>query len=168
MMNPVPADRYLAWLEQSWHSMIAISHNFYFAWLKTAREFAPNATEDELATRFYQIVGEDTARLYREKLGLDGTDPAKIAKAFARSSEIMGEEARVETDGAVAYLVHTQCPWLADQQAAGVESDCQAGCDAWFVTAARALSPALHVETEEAMPKGASTCRRRIWVEQID
>lgn len=164
MSEPTTEER-VKLLERNLRAMIQICHGFYFAWRQAATEIAGTDKTEQLVRRFYEIVGEDTARLY-EEAGL-GSTPYLVAKALERSSLIMGETARAERgeNEREARLVHTVCPWKESHDKRGLLHECNTGCDQWFLTTMQGLSPNLRVETLSSLARGDSTCTRRIWKE---
>lgn len=155
-------------LERRWKSLVRVCHDFYFAWRKVLLDYLGADRGPEATRRFYDLVGRNTARAFREQLNLDGSDVEAVARAMARSSLIMGEEVQVCRRDDDILLIHTSCPWLEAYRRAGAEDGCLVGCDQWFHTTLAALSPALRFHTEESMVKGHGRCVRRIWREDPD
>jgi hypothetical protein len=149
-------------IERNWRSSVAISHGFYYAWLRTVRELYPAADPVELSVRFYEHVAEQTARLYKDKLGLKGDDALALAKAFARSSEVMLERVVAEGSSDSATITHIECPWWPEHSRATGGYSCQPGCDAWFKATASLLSKDAKIETLASKPSGDDVCKRRI------
>ncbi len=153
-------------IERNWRASVAISHGFYYAWLQTIRELYPQVDPVEITVQFYQRVAEQTARLYREKAGLRSDDALALARAFARSSEVMLERVEVEGSPEVATITHLECPWWPEHSKLTGGYSCQPGCDAWFRTTAALVSKDLRVETLASKPAGDDVCRRRISLSQ--
>lgn len=149
-------------IERNWRSSVAISHGFYYAWLQTVRELYPAVDVAELTARFYEKVAEQTASLYRDKLHLKGDDALALARAFARSSEVMLEKVDVQGTAEVATITHLECPWWPEHSRATGGYSCQPGCDAWFKTTAALVSDAFRVQTLASKPAGDDVCKRRI------
>ncbi len=147
-------------LEKDWRSMIFIAHDFFHRWRQVVEERYGAEEGAELVNLFWQAVGGGTGESYLQR-GRDVTDLAQVVKAMARASEVMGETVRVVRDGEEYLLVHDACPWIDSFRDYGAPGLCQAGCDRWFSTAAKTISPALEVRTESCLAAGESSCTRR-------
>lgn len=152
--------KHLARAERDWRSMQRICHDFFHGWRRTVTDrFGPDVAK-ELETSFYGHIGEGTARTYLERGGTPD-DLGKLVKSLVRASEVMGEAAHLLTENDDVLLVHTACPWMDSFRATGAPNQCQASCDHWFQTTAKAISPRIKVLTESALPAGDASCTRR-------
>jgi hypothetical protein len=153
---------------KDWKTMILISHDFYHQWRKAVEEKFGKDEADQLAVRFWELVGENTAASYLNKGKIDRDNLAQIVQGVARSSEIMGEVCEVKEDGNDILLIHTECPWIKSHEVNGVPGECQAGCDRWFQTAAKIVNPRFTVKTESCLANGESSCLRRFSVSSVN
>ncbi|MCL5958842.1 MAG: L-2-amino-thiazoline-4-carboxylic acid hydrolase [Chloroflexi bacterium] len=125
----------------------------------------PGAVE-KFIRRFWELTGEDTARMYIELGKLQPEDLSGLVRSVARSSEIMGEDAEARVEGDRAYLIHHHCPWPENYRRFSLPETCQGGCDTWFQTIAARLSPRIRVKTTKAIPAGDDACVREFWIEE--
>lgn len=147
-------------MERDWRSMIFISHDFFHRWRMVLQErFGAEETAD-LVNRFWESVGEGTAKSYLQR-GRDPGDLELIVNSFVKASLVMGESARSATDGNDVLLIHEACPWTASFQEYGASGQCQAGCDKWFEKALTDISGDFLVRTDSCLANGDSTCTRR-------
>lgn len=149
-------------LEREWKTMILIAHDFFHSWRQAVFEKYGEQAMDELTLRFWELVGKNTAAQYA-KAGIDGNDMGRLALAAARSSEIMGETVRTESDGEVWLLLHDACPWIDSFRKAGLGGKCGPGCHRWFEATVEGLSPELAVETLACLADGDKQCVRRFY-----
>lgn len=146
--------------ERDWKSMIRITHDFFHGWRRAVEERYGAEAAKELELRFYETIGEGTGRMFLERGGQPG-DLERLVFSLTRASEVMGETASLQREGADVLLVHTACPWMDSFRATGAPNQCQASCDRWFQTTARTVSPKIRVITESALPAGDASCTRR-------
>lgn len=149
-------------LERDWKTMIMISHDFFHNWRQAVYEKYGEEAMEELTLRFWELVGGNTAAQYA-RAKIDGRDVERVARAAARSSEIMGETVRVEPDGDAWLLLHDDCPWIDSYRRAGFEGKCRPGCHRWFESAVKGLSPDLGVDTLACLADGDKQCVRRFY-----
>lgn len=149
-------------LERDWKTMILIAHDFFHSWRQVLyRQYGESVTE-ELTLGFWEQVGKKTAAQYaRGKI--DPQNVEQVARGAARSSEIMGETVSVRQDGEAWLLIHDACPWTDTYKKAGFEGKCRPGCDRWFESTVRALSPGLAVETLACLASGDNQCVRKFY-----
>jgi len=152
--------RQLARRTRDWQSMIRITHDFFHAWRRAVAAAHGERAAREAELDFWERIGAATGAAYLARAG-NPDDPAQLARAMLRASEVMGETAHVERDGDSTLLVHTACPWLDSYRAHGLPGQCGAGCDRWFQTAVRTVSPRMRVVTESRLPDGDASCTRR-------
>lgn len=147
-------------MERDWRSMIFISHDFFHRWRMLLEEkFGPGETAD-LVNRFWESVGEGTAKSYLQR-GKDPGDLEQIVGSFVKASLVMGESARLAKDGNDVLLIHEACPWMDSFRDYGAPGQCQAGCDKWFEKALTNISGDFLVHTDSCMAAGDSSCTRR-------
>lgn len=146
--------------ERDWQSMIRITHDFFHAWRKSVADKHGEAAAQAMELAFWERIGVGTGEMYLARGGTPDS-PEQIAFTMLRASEVMGETARMEKDGEAVLLVHTACPWLDSYRANGIANQCGLGCDHWFQTTARTISPRIRVVTESQLPAGGTTCTRR-------
>lgn len=146
-------------LERSWKAMIMIAHDFFHRWrLVVEKAYGPEAAR-QLTNQFWDDVGRGTAEAYLAK-DRTGNDLEAVVKAFARASEVMGEKVRVDVINGNPALIHEGCPWIDSFRNYGAEGQCQEGCDVWFETAVRSISPGFEVRTESCLANGQNSCVR--------
>ncbi len=158
-MTEVTSDA-LKKLERDWRSMIFISHDFFHRWRRVLEEKYGAEETVALVDRFWELVGEGTADSYLKR-GRDTEDLEQIVNAFVRASLVMGESAKSVKDGNDVLLIHDACPWIGSYKDYGAPGQCQAGCDTWFETALKKISPDFSVQTDSCLAAGDSTCTRR-------
>lgn len=152
-------------LEKDWRSMIFIAHDFFHRWRQVVEEKYGADEGAALVNRFWELVGIGTGEVYLKRG--KGTDSlAEIVKAMVRASLVMGESARMEQSGEDYLLIHDSCPWIDSFRDYGAPGQCQAGCDRWFETAVKIISPKISVKTESCLAAGQSTCTRRFSANQ--
>ncbi|WP_206809298.1 L-2-amino-thiazoline-4-carboxylic acid hydrolase [Paradesulfitobacterium ferrireducens] len=147
-------------LEKDWRSMIFIAHDFFHRWRQVVEEKYGKEEAEGLILRFWELVGQGTGESYLKR-GRDTENLEQVVKAMLRASEVMGEQARMEADGNDYLLIHDACPWIDSFKSYGAPGECQAGCDHWFGTAVKVVSPNLNVVTESCLAAGDSACVRR-------
>ncbi len=152
-------------VERKWRYMIPVAHQFYIYGRKAAEELLGPDGVNKFIERFWQTAGEDTAHMYLELGKLDPNDLIALARAVARSSEIMGEDAEAKKEGNRAYVIHHACPWPKSYEDNGLPESCQGGCDIWFQTIAAVISPRIRVKTTRSIPAGEGICVREFWQE---
>jgi len=144
---------------RNWRAMIRVGHDFYHCWRQALLEELGVEKTEELSLRFWQKVANVTAGAYARaasgEMDLEG-----LVRVMARSSEIMGEQVRVERHGEDVLLIHEACPWTASYRAYG-GGNCRPGCDCWFREVAAAVVPGCSVRTESSLPGGDRECVRR-------
>jgi hypothetical protein len=150
-------------MERDWQSMIRITHDFFHAWRKSVADSHGEPAAKDMEMRFWENIGLGTGRMYLARGGTPD-DPGQIAFTMKRASDIMGETAHIAQDGDATLLVHTACPWIDSYRAAGLPNQCGAGCDHWFQTTVKTISPNLKVITESQLPRGDASCTRRFSV----
>lgn len=153
-------EKRLARKQRDWESMIRITHDFFHAWRKSVADKDGEPAAQQMEMRFWENIGIGTGKMYLERGGKPD-DPGQIAHTMQRASEVMGETAHITKDGDDVLLLHTACPWLDSYRAAGIPNQCGAGCDHWFQTTVKAISPNVKLVTESLMPAGAKSCTRR-------
>lgn len=158
--NETDLAKRLARAERDWQSMQRICHDFFHGWRRAVEDRCGEEVAKELEMSFYGCIGEGTGRMYLERGGKP-EDLEKMVYTLVRASEVMGETAHMKREGADVLLIHEACPWIDSFRATGAPNQCQAGCDHWFRTTARSISPNVCVETESALPAGDATCTRR-------
>lgn len=151
--------------EKKWRYMIPISHQMYIYGRKAFEDLVGSDEVDNFVRRFWQLAGEDTARMYVQLGKLERDDLVGLAQAIARSSEIMGENAEARVEGDRAYVIHTGCPWPWNYKRYGLSETCRGGCDVWFEALVATVSPNIRVRTTKAIPAGDETCTRELWIE---
>lgn len=156
----VDLEKQLARKERDWESMIRINHDFFHCWRRAAEEKLDPAAAHDVLMRFWELVGIGTGQMYLERGGKPD-NLEQIAFTMMRASHVMGESAHMALEGDASVLVHTACPWMDSFRDTGAPNQCQAGCDHWFQTTLRTISPNLRVTTESALPAGDTTCTRR-------
>lgn len=149
-------------LDRNWKTMILIAHDFFHNWRQAVCERYGEEVMEELTLRFWELVGKNTAAQYA-RAKIDGRDVERVARATARSSEIMGETVRVERDGEAWLLLHDACPWIDSYRRAGFDGKCRPGCHRWFQAAVQGLSPDLTVDTLASLADGDKQCIRRFY-----
>lgn len=149
-------------IERDWKVMIKVSHDFFHCWRKAVLEKYGEEETEKLVLRFWELVGENTAKSYLNAK-IDPGDLNQVVKGAARSSQIMGEKVRVEKVGDDYLLIHDECPWIKSYKEAGAPGKCQPGCDRWFEATVSAMSPNLGVETISSLASGAQNCVRRFF-----
>jgi len=149
-------------LERDWSSMILISHDFFHRWRQAVEEKYGAEESNNLANRFWELVGESTANSYLMR-GKDTNDLEQIVKAFVNASLVMGESARMAKDGDDVLLIHDACPWIDSFKNTGAPGQCIEGCDKWFESAITKISDNFSVQTEGHIAAGADTCTRRFY-----
>lgn len=154
-------------LERDWKTMVIISHDFFHSWRRAVAEKYGDAEMDQLTIRFWELIGQNTAAQYK-KGKINPASAEQLARAVARSSEIMGETVRVEQDGDAWLLIHDSCPWIQSYQQAGYSGKCRTGCDRWFGATVEELSPAIAVETTACLADEDKWCIRRFYRKSAD
>ena len=147
-------------LEKDWRSMIFIAHDFFHRWRQVVEEKYGTDEAAVLVNRFWELVGVGTGEAYLKR-GKGTDDLAAIVKAMVRASLVMGESAKMEQSGEDYLLIHDSCPWIDSSKDYGAPGQCQAGCDQWFETAIKTISPKIGVKTESCLAAGQNTCTRR-------
>ncbi len=151
--------------ERDLKAMWNICRDFYFKWRDTVRDEFGDEKARELTEKFWEKVGKGTAELYLEH-GIDSGDLSHIAKAIARSSEIMGEKVELEERDNEVIVRHVKCPWWDWAHRLGLEKEDQAGCDIWFKVTVQNLNPDADVETTKSFAMGHGMCERRIFLKK--
>ncbi len=151
--------------EKDLRAMWNICRDFFFKWRETVKDAFGEEKAKELVEKFWEKVGEGTAFLYKEH-GINPDNLTDIAKAIARSSEIMGEKVELEERGDEVIIRHVKCPWWDWAQWLGLEREDQAGCDIWFRVTVEKLNPHARVETLKSFAMGDEVCERRIYLER--
>lgn len=158
-------EKQLARKERDWESVNRINHDFFHCWRRAvAEKFSPQEANDVLM-RFWELVGESTGKTYLQRGGKP-EDLEQIAFTMMRASHVMGETAHMALEADASVLVHTACPWMDSFRDTGAANQCQAGCDHWFQTTIKTISPNVRVVTESALPAGDATCTRRFSLEK--
>ena len=152
-------------VERDLKAMWNICRDFYFKWRETVRDEFGEEKARELTEKFWEKVGEGTAILYKEH-GINPDSLMDIAKAIARSSEIMGEKVELEEKDGEVIVRHVKCPWWDWAQRLGLEEEDQAGCDVWFKVTVEKLNPRADVETLKSFAMGHGMCERRIYLKE--
>ena len=147
-------------LERDWRSMIFIAHDFFHRWRQVVEEKYGVEEAEGLIIRFWELVGEGTGESYLKR-GRDTENLEQVVKAMLRASEVMGEQVRMAVDGNDYLLIHDACPWIDSFKDYRAPGQCQAGCDHWFGTAIKVVSPNLSVRTESCLAAGENACVRR-------
>jgi hypothetical protein len=153
-------EKQLARKERDWESMIRINHDFFHCWRRAAEEKLSAQDANEVLMRFWELVGVGTGEMYKARGGKP-EDLEQLAFTMMRASHVMGESAHMSMEKDASVLVHTACPWMESFRDTGAANQCQAGCDHWFQTTVRTISPNVKVVTESALPAGDATCTRR-------
>ncbi|AGL00654.1 L-2-amino-thiazoline-4-carboxylic acid hydrolase [Desulfoscipio gibsoniae] len=149
-------------LERDWKTMIVISHDFFHSWRRAVSEKYGDAAMEQLTYRFWELIGQNTAAQYK-KGKVDSASAEQLARAVARSSEIMGETVRVEQEGDAWLLIHDACPWIKSYQQAGYPGQCRSGCDKWFSATVAELASGIAVETTACLADGDKWCIRKFY-----
>lgn len=158
-------EKQLARKERDWESMIRINHDFFHCWRRAAEEKLSAQDANDVLMRFWEMVGEGTGQMYLARGGKPD-DLEQLAFTMMRASHVMGESAHMAVEEDSSVLVHTACPWMDSFSETGAENGCQAGCDHWFQTTVRTISPNVQVVTESALPAGDATCTRRFSIKK--
>ncbi|GAB6171125.1 hypothetical protein JCM15765_06030 [Paradesulfitobacterium aromaticivorans] len=158
-MTPTTEEAYKR-LEKDWRSMIFIAHDFFHRWRQVVEEKYGVEAAEGLITRFWELVGEGTGESYLKR-GRDTENLEQVVRAMLRASEVMGEQVRMAVDGDDYLLIHDACPWIDSFKDYGAPGQCQSGCDHWFGTALKVISPNLRVLTESCLAAGDNACVRR-------
>jgi hypothetical protein len=151
----------------------------HFAWRQAVAERFPDVDPAEVVALMWRITGETTARAYAGRIDTAKPIAPQVAESIVWSSRCMGEDAMVEVrEGGgpdddppadEAFVRHRGCPWKAWHERAGLLAEDLPGCDEWFGETLeginRVLGTRLRFETLESLPKGDSSCLRRLWAE---
>ena len=147
-------------LEKDLKLMIFIAHDFFHRWREVIGKKYGQEEREALTTQFWKLVGKGTGEAYLKR-GKERGDLAGIVNSIVRVSQVMGETARAVQDGDDYLLIHDACPWIESYQTNGFPGQCQAGCDAWFKSAAATISTDITIQTESCLAGGDQSCIRR-------
>lgn len=145
---------------RDWETMIRIAHDFFHGWRKSVSAKHGEQAAKDMELAFWERIGVSTGERYLARGGKPD-DYEQVAYTLLRASEVMGETAQMKKDGDATLLVHTACPWMDSYRANGIPNQCGAGCDHWFQTTVKTISPRLRVVAESRMPDGGKSCTRR-------
>ncbi len=141
----------------------------HFAWHAAVRKVCPSADPMAVTLEMWRLTGEQTGRAYVRKIDKKLPIAPQIAESICWSSQCMGEDAVVEKGAreGEAFVVHRAGPWQRWHQHNDLVREDRPGCDAWFQatidTVNEALGSNVKFETQESLPDGGATCRRRLW-----
>ena len=141
-----------------------ICRDFFYKWRSVVEEEFGREKARDLVKKFWEKVGEGTAKLYKEH-GVNPENLVEIAKAIARSSEIMGEKVEVLAEEDKVIVRHTSCPWFDWAKMFGLEEEDKEGCDIWFKVTVEKMNPRAKVETTKSFAAGDDFCERIIYFE---
>jgi predicted ArsR family transcriptional regulator len=150
--------------ERDLKAMWNICRDFFYKWRESVSESFGEEKASELVKKFWEKVGEGTAVLYKEH-GINPDNLEDIARAIARSSEIMGEKVEIEKGDGWVVVRHLKCPWWDWARRFGLEEEDKEGCDVWFRATVSNLNPKAKVETVKSFVSGDGMCERRIYFE---
>jgi hypothetical protein len=159
-------------VEDRFRLLCGINRAAHFEWRRAALALNPEADPLALVLRYWQEVGHDTARAYLKMIDRERPVAPQVAELVVKSSLAMGETAETQPGerDEEALVVHRGCPWLQWHQRNDALPEDRPGCDQWLQTIADDVSEALGItlrcQTLEALPDGAPTCTRRLWVEE--
>ncbi len=153
-------------LEQKFKALCQINRAAHFEWRATVIEMFPEADSKETVLKYWEIIGQDTAKAYLKKIDKDKPVAPQIAQAIVDSSIAMGEKARVvpgENEDET-YIEHLECPWFEWHKKFDALAEDQPGCDCWMATIVKDINEALGTkvkfETLGSLPNGDTSCKR--------
>lgn len=151
--------------EQKFKALCQITRASHFEWRETFRKMYPDQPVEEAVMKYWEVVGQDTAKAYLRKIDPDRPIGPQIAQMIVNSSLAMGENATIESEeNGEVRLVHAECPWYGWHKKYDALDEDRPGCDCWFQTLVKdinqALSTKVSVETVSSLPDGDDTCTR--------
>ncbi len=152
--------------EKDLKAMWNICRDFYFKWREAVRDEFGEDSAKKLVEKFWEKVGQGTAKLYLEYDVARPGDLKSIARAIQISSQIMGENVEIEECEEGVIVRHTHCPWWDWYKRMNLEDEDQLGCDIWFRTTVRNIDPKADVFTTKSFSKGHDVCERLIYFKE--
>ena len=143
----------------------------HFEWRRAALALSPDLDPKDLVRQFWTEVAADTAKFYVRNIDPKGDVARQFAELFVGSSQAMDEDCTYTgTDAKGCHTVaHTDCPWFHWHKKLDLLDEDQFGCDLCLEKTAEEVNATLGTNirfaTEETIPAGGATCRRRFWVE---
>jgi len=153
--------------------MMGIDHASHFEWREAALACArPELKPMDIALKYWEIVGHDTAKAYFYALNASSpTFEKDVARAITVSALAMGEDTKF-IEGRTpkeAWVRWDRCPWREWHRRYNAVEECRPGCDKWMEAIINDLNiffgKNLRWATLRALPEGDDCCLRRIWTE---
>ncbi|MBM2817376.1 MAG: hypothetical protein HW421_4138 [Ignavibacteria bacterium] len=163
MQNEIP-------LEKKFQILCGIARAQHFAWRQACAELCPDIDTSEFSYKMWEVSARDTAKAYLRMVNPDGNLPEQIADSVVKSSQTMGEDAKlIKGENENEYFVrHDACPWHDWHKRLGLLTEDQPGCDIWYFKTVEFMNEKLgtdvKIETIKSLPEGGDCCLRRIWI----
>jgi len=157
---------------QKFEVLTEITRAQHFAWREAVARECPSVDATRVVLQMWRVTGEQTGRAYLKRLDRSAPIAPQVARSIVWSSVCMGEDAVFEPGASddEGYVRHRGCPWKKWHERLGLLAEDRPGCDEWFRatcdTVGAAIGVAVRFETQQALPEGAPSCLRRIWVER--
>ena len=167
--NEVPFKE-MGW-DKKFNILSQINRLAHFEWREAALALCPELDPMALVLKYWEIVGRDTGRAYLKHIDRSKPVAPQIARSFVWSSISMGEDAHLYEgdDETEAFMLHTDCPWLAFHRRYDAVAEDRPGCDRWLESLIGVINEELgckvRFETLESLPEGGTGCVRRLWQE---